>query len=223
MREHKMITAEPAETGHAVYTPAVLRSYDWLVHRISNHLLWRCPTSELRRLYDRNVSYAHVDIGVATGYFLDKARWPVATPSITLIDLNQNCLDAASGRLRRYTPHTVLADALKPLPALGPFRSAGLCYLFHTIPGTITEKAIAFDHLKPVLAPGASVFGATILQGSLPRSKAAQALMNVYNKKGIFSNARDNLEDLDAALRQRFVDVRITVKGTVALFEAKAG
>jgi len=218
-----MITAEPADTGHAVYTPAVLRTYDWLVHRISNRLLWRCPTRELRRLYDRNVSDAHVDIGVATGYFLDKAKWPVARPSITLIDLNQNCLDAASRRIRRYAPLTVLADVLKPLPAVGSFHSAGLCYLLHTIPGTIAEKAVAFDRLKPLLSPGASVFGATILQGSLPRSKAAQALMDLYNRKGIFSNARDTLEDLDAALRQRFRDVKVTVRGTVALFEAKAG
>src|SRR5262245_34314598 len=139
MREHKMTVAEPSKTGHAVYTPAVLHTYDWIVHRISNRLLWHCPTSELRRLYDRNVSYAHVDIGVATGYFLDKARWPVSTPSITLIDLNQNCLDAASQRIGRYRPHTILADVLKPLPSRGPFRSAGLCYLLHTIPGTIDE------------------------------------------------------------------------------------
>jgi hypothetical protein len=218
-----MITAEPADTGHAVYSPGVLRTYDWLVHLISNHLLWRCPTSELRRLYDRNVSDAHVDIGVATAYFLDKAKWPVARPSITLIDLNQNCLDAASRRIRRYAPQTVLADVLKPFPALGPFRSAGLCYLLHCVPGTIAEKAIAFDHLKPLLAPGATVFGATILQGGVKRSKVAQALMDVYNRKGIFSNARDTLEDLESALHRRFRDVRVTVRGTVALFEAKAG
>jgi hypothetical protein len=217
-----MTTAAQRETGHAVYSPAVLRTYDWLVHRISNPLLWRCPTAELRRLYDRNVSQAHVDIGVATGYFLDKARWPVAKPSIMLIDLNQNCLDAAARRIRRYAPQTALANVLEPLPAVGPFHSAGLCYLLHTVPGTIPDKAVAFDRLKPLLAPGASVFGATILQGSLPRSRAAQALMDLYNRKGIFSNAGDTLDDLDAALRSRFRDVKVTVMGTVALFEAKA-
>jgi hypothetical protein len=218
-----MITTVSAETGHAVYSPAVLRTYDWLVHRISNHLLWRCPTSELRRLYDRNVSDAHVDIGVATGYFLDKAKWPVARPSITLIDLNQNCLDAASRRIRRHAPQTVLADVLKPFPTLGPFRSAGLCYLLHCVPGTIAEKAVVFDRLKPLLAPGATVFGATILQGDAKRSKLAQVLMDIYNRRGIFSNAGDTLEDLESALQGRFRDVRVTVRGTVALFEAKAG
>lgn len=219
-----MIAVEQAaaRTGHDVYTPAVLRTYDWLVHRISNRLLWRCPTSELRRLYDRNVSDRHVDIGVATGYLLDKAKWPIQ-PAITLIDLNPNCLEVASRRIRRFAPKTVQADVLEPLPPVGPFRSAGLCYLLHTVPGSIPEKAVVFDHLRPLLAPGASVFGATILQGDLPRSRPAQALMNLYNRKGIFSNAGDTLEHLDAALRQRFRTVQITVRGTVALFEAKAG
>jgi hypothetical protein len=219
-----MVIAGQAKTeaGHDVYSPAILRTYDWLVHGISNPLLWRCPTSELRALYDRNVSNAHVDIGVATGYFLDKAKWPISNPSITLIDRNPNCLAAASRRIRRFAPQIVLADVLAPLPSIGLFRSAGLCYLLHCVPGTIAEKAVVYDHLKSLLAPGATVFGATILQGKLPRSHLAQKLMDVYNRKGIFSNAGDTFEDLDAELRKRFSDVTVIARGTVALFEAKA-
>lgn len=198
----------------------VLRTYDWFVLGLSNHLLWRCPTAELRRLYDRNVSPRHLDIGVGTGYFLDKAKWPVPNPAITLVDLNANSLRAASQRIRRYAPQTVLANALEPLPRLEPFGSAGLCYLLHCIPGTIAEKAVVFDHLQPCLAPGARVFGATIVQGNVPRSRPAQALMNLYNKNGIFSNADDTAEELEAALDKRFSRVKIEVKGTVSLFEA---
>lgn len=61
-----------------------------------------------------------------------------------------------------------------------------------------------FDHLAPVLERGARVFGATIVQGNAPRSMPAQALMNLYNSKGIFSNAADTVEDLHAALCRRF-------------------
>jgi SAM-dependent methyltransferase len=217
-----MVTAKQVEAGQAVYSPMVLRLYDWLVLGLSNSLLWRCPTVELRRLYDRNVSARHLDVGVGTGYFLDKANWPVPDPAITLVDLNPNSLRAASQRIRRYAPKAVQANALEPLPALGTFTSAGLCYLLHCIPGTILEKAAAFDNLRPLLAPGARVFGATILQGRVPRSRAAQAVMNLYNRKGIFSNAGDTPEDLDAALRARFSSVRIEQRGVVALFEATA-
>jgi hypothetical protein len=45
--------------------------------------------------------------------------------------------------------------------------------------------------------------------------------MNLYNRKGIFSNAKGTVEDLEAALRQRFTHVKIATKGTVALFEVR--
>jgi ubiquinone/menaquinone biosynthesis C-methylase UbiE len=218
-----MASREAINAGQAVYSPIVLRTYDVVVHGLANHLLWRCPTAALRRLYDRNVSSRHLDIGVGTGYFLDKARWPVAAPAITLLDLNENCLNAASRRIRRFDPRCVMANALDPLPPLGPFDSVGLCYLLHCVPGSIADKAIIFDRLRPVLAPGARVFGATIVQGDLPRSRPAQALMHLYNRKGIFSNAGDRVEDLETALTKRFQAVAVEARGNVALFEARAG
>jgi SAM-dependent methyltransferase len=214
---------ESAEAGQAIYSPLVLRGYDVIVHGLSNRFLWRCPTAELRRLYDRNISGRHLDVGVGTGTFLDKAKWPAATPEITLLDLNANCLAMAANRIRRFAPCPVQANILAPLPAMDPFRSAGLCYLLHCLPGAMPEKAVVFDHLAPLLSPGARLFGATIVQGTVPRPRAAQALMNFYNRKGIFSNAADTVEDLEAALRQRFRDVRIAIIGSVALFEAEAG
>jgi len=217
-----MVTSEQVERGQAVYSPAVLRNYDWIVLGLSNRFLWRCPTVELRRLYDRNISDRHLDVGVGTGYFLDKAKWPVSKPVITLVDLNPNCLSAASARIGRFAPQTILANILEPLPPLEPYRSVGLCYLLHCVPGTISEKAIAFDHVAALLEPGARVFGATIVQGKLRRSRVAQTMMDLYNRQGIFANVNDTLEDLDAALRQRFRDVRVESRGTVALFEARA-
>jgi hypothetical protein len=217
-----MVTSEQVDAGQAVYSPTVLRNYDWMVLGLSNRLLWRCSTAELRRLYDRNVSDRHLDVGVGTGYFLDRARWPVAKPAITLVDLNPNCLTAASRRIRRFAPQTIVANILEPLPRLEPFRSAGLCYLLHCVPGTMSEKAVAFDHVSAHLAPGARVFGATIVQGTLRRSRIAQAFMDLYNRNGIFSNVTDTLEDLDAELRKRFRDVRVESRGTVALFEVKS-
>jgi SAM-dependent methyltransferase len=217
-----MPKADEIAAGQAIYSPLVLAAYDWFVLGFSNRFLWRCPTSALRRLYDRNVSACHVDIGVGTGYFLDRAKWPAALPEITLVDLNPNSLQAAAKRIARYGPRAVRANALAPLPAMGPFDSAGLCYLLHCLPGAIAEKAVVFDHLRPVLAPGARVFGATILQGDTPRSWAAQRLMNLYNKRRIFSNAGDTRQDLETALAARFRDVKIAIVGAVALFEACA-
>ena len=215
-----MPKAEEIDAGQSAYSPMILRLYDWVVLGFSNRLIWRCPTSSLRQLYDRNVSERHLDIGVGTGYFLDKATWPVPDPSITLVDLNENCLKSASARIRRFAPETVIANAFEPLPLRKSFKSAALCYLLHCMPGAIPQKAVAFDHICQFLEPGSRVFGATIVQGRIPRTLSAQALMDFYNRKGIFSNAADTVEDLDAALRARFNDVKVEVKGNVALFEA---
>jgi SAM-dependent methyltransferase len=218
-----IIKAEDIEAGQAIYSPFVLHVYDWVVLGLSNTFLWRCPTAVLRRLYDRNVSARHLDVGVGTGYFLDKAKWPVANPAITLLDLNPNSLRAALKRIARFAPETIQANILAPLPPLGTFSSVGVCYLLHCLPGSMAEKAVAFDHLRPALAPGARLFGATIIQGSIPRSVPAQKLMNFYNRKGIFSNASDTVEELETALRKRFAEVKVERKGCVALFEACMG
>jgi hypothetical protein len=103
----------------------------------------------------------------------------------------------------------------------GPFDSVGLSYLLHCLPGTMGEKAVVFDRLKPVLAPGARIFGATIVQGDAPRSAVARALMAAYNRKGVFSNRADTAVVLAEALHARFTDVAATRRGAVALFEAK--
>jgi hypothetical protein len=79
-----------------------------------------------------------------------------------------------------------------------------------------------FDRVRPLLAPGARVFGATIVLGDAPRSRPAQRLMDLYNTKGIFSNRDDRAGDLEAELKSRFRDVRVDLKGAVALFEARA-
>ncbi|GMG81766.1 class I SAM-dependent methyltransferase [Paralimibaculum aggregatum] len=215
--------AAEVEAGQAVYTPLTLALYDRLVLGLSNRLLWRCPTRHLRALYAGNLGARHLDIGVGTGYFLDTADWPVPAPRITLLDLNPHSLAAAGRRIARHRPEAVRADCLEPLPVPVPpgFDSVGLCYLLHCLPGAIPEKARVLDHAAAVLAPGGCVFGATILQGDAPRSRAAQALMDLYNARGIFSNARDRHEDLEAALDARFAELRLWRQGAVALFAAR--
>ena len=116
-----IINPRDVEAGHKVYTPLMLRAYDAFVLGFSNRLLWRCPTNQLLQLYQRNIGRRHLDIGVGTGYFIDKVEWPVAMPEITLLDLNRNCLDAASARIARFKPKSVLANALEPFPAMEPF------------------------------------------------------------------------------------------------------
>jgi SAM-dependent methyltransferase len=156
----------PAYAGQARYTAGFLRVYDTVVLRVNGRLAWRCPPRRLVRLYDEHVSARHLDIGVGTGYLLDKCRYPTQSPDITLMDLNPAPLQVAAKRLHRYRPKTHQANALEPF-GLPPatFESVGLNWLLHCLPGNIAAKSVVFDHAITVLAPGGVVFGSTVLSG----------------------------------------------------------
>jgi SAM-dependent methyltransferase len=213
------VTSERIAAGQVVYTPRTLRGYDVAVLGVSNRWLWRCPTPRLLELYDRHVTGHHLEVGVGTGYFLDRCRWPTPTPRLVLADLNEHCLAATARRLSRYAPQTVRYNVFEPWPLPERrFASIGLNYVLHCLPGDLRAKAVVFDHLQAALAPGGVLFGATILGDGVPRSWAARRLMAAYNRRGIFSNTRDRLADLDAILRERFPSVQMDVIGCVARF-----
>lgn len=146
---------DPAFAGQAFYTPLGLKAYDALAYGLNSTLLWRCPRWRLVELYDENVSGRHLDIGVATGSNLDRCRFPVPDPEITLMDLNSNSLGAASRTLARYSPRTHQANVLEPWGlSSGAYDSVAMCHLLHCLPGEMPAKAVAFEHAKAVLAPG---------------------------------------------------------------------
>jgi ubiquinone/menaquinone biosynthesis C-methylase UbiE len=214
---------DPAYDGQAVYTAGFLRIYDLLVLQFNGNVAWRCSPGRLVRRYNDNVSAKHLDIGVGTGYFLDKCRYPSPSPDITLMDLNPNSLAAASKRINRYHPKTHQANALEPfgLPE-GAFDSVGLNWLLHCVPGNMTSKGAVFDGCKTVLAPGGVVFGSTVLTGGVPHTWFSRWMMDQLNDGNrSFSNRDDDLETLNAQLEQRFDDVAVDVVGTVAIFSAR--
>jgi SAM-dependent methyltransferase len=214
----------PVTAGQAVYSKRVLRLvYDVLVHGISNPLIWRSPTQRLVRLYDQHVSANHLEVGVGTGYLLDRCHFPTADPAIALADLNPNTLEVASHRIRRYPRQTLYRwNAFAPLSIGRTFDSVGLTYVLHCLPGTMDDKAVVFEHLRKVMAPDAVLFGATLLHNEFLRSyPPAKGLAALYNRKGIFSNQQDSLPGLQSALGRTFSDPQIEVVGCVATFVAR--
>lgn len=209
-------------TGWTCYTPRVLRAYDRLVHGFSNPWIWRCPTQRLVDWYDRHVSAHHLDIGVGTGYFLDRCRFPRPDPRITLWDANLHCLRCASRRIARYVPEACCIDILAPtLPSSGPFDSIGLMYLLHCLPRHADDKVALLERLQGLLSPEGTLFGATLLAQGVRRGRAARWLMAYYNRSGIFHNATDSLETLARGLTRSYAQSEVEVVGCVALFCAR--
>lgn len=213
---------DPAHAGQAVYSRGFLEVYDALVYGFNSPVLWRCPKSRLVEHYDVNVSARHLDIGVGTGALLDAARFPVAAPEITLMDLNPNSLAAASRRLARYAPRTHRANVLEDWHLEpGTYESVALTHILHCLPGSMAEKGVAFKHAKRALTPGGTLFGATILGKDVTLNPLARAFIALSNSRGILHNWDDGPAELDAALGKVFAEREIRVRGNVGLFVAR--
>jgi SAM-dependent methyltransferase len=217
------LTPEQIHAGQAAFTKTTLSVYDQLVLGVTCRLIWRCPTERVLRLYREHLSGNHLEVGVGTGFFLDKSCFPIAKPRLALLDLNANCLEHTAQRLARYSPKIYQANVLAPMRIdTNRFDSIGFNYVLHCLPGALPEKGIAFANLKKLLKPGGILFGSTLLQGGADRSLAAKGFMHLYNSRKIFSNRKDNLNGLTAALNEHLKDVRIETVGSVALFSGRA-
>lgn len=215
-----MLDENAVAKAHAVYTPFTLSIYDVLVHGLSNRFAWRCPTRRLIALYRDNLSSHHLEAGVGTGFLLDRAG-TAGLSRLVLLDANRNCLDRAGRRLARFKPELHQVNLLAPLTLdLAPVDSVGLTYVLHCLPGHMREKLKAIDHLRPLMSKGATLFGATILGRGIAPNRAASALLDLYNAKGVFNNCEDDMAALSDGLRQRFDEVAIAEEGCVALFRA---
>ena len=207
--------------GAAIYTPRLLAVYDTVVLGFSNLCVWRCPSHLTVSFYNRHISARHLDVGVGTGYFLNRCRFPTSRPTLAILDANPHCLRVAGSRLRRYKPTTYLADVLRPLDvANAPFDSIGLNYVLHCLPVSLARKGAVFEHLSALLAPGGVLFGTTIVGRGVRHGLLARALLYMYNAHDIFTNGGDNCADIETLLRASFSDVVMHVVGDVVFFVA---
>ena len=147
-------TPDEVAAGHAFYTSRSLAIYDLAILGYFSRLAWRCPAGRVLRQYDDHVTANHLDIGVGTGYFLDRRRFP--SPSLlVLMDLNEACLTKAGERLARYQPVRHSASVLEPIRIDGPaFDPISMTYVLHGLPGDMGAKAAAFEHIKAAARPG---------------------------------------------------------------------
>ena len=207
--------------GQKVYTPFTLLVYNLYVLRFSNRFVWRSPSQYILDFYQQNITMNHLDVGVGTGYFLNKVRFPAPNPHIGLLDLNPGCLAHTANLLSRYQPSTYQADILQPIEQVNKtFDSIAANYLLHCLPGDFTTKSAAIGHLKSLLNDQGVLFGTTILAKDQKHNFLGKKLITIYNQKGIFGNLQDDLPGLESMLKQHFSHVEIHMHGHVAFFKA---
>src|ERR1700678_1999204 len=76
--------------------------------------------------------------------------------------------------------------------------------------------------LRTLLNPGGRLFGATLIQGDVPPSPAAAALMRWFNARGTLHNQADTRTRLVEGLERHLNEVRVEQVGCVALFSGRA-
>ena len=215
------ITPEQVKAGQAVYSRPFLAIYDWVIG-FNLRFLWRCPPGRVLDLYNEHVSANHLDVGVATGTFLDRCKFPVSGPRLALMDLNPNSLAVAAKHLARYQPETYLRNVLDPIQIDAPlFDSVGLANLLHCLPGTMRTKRVVFENLRAVLKPGGTLFGCTVLYRGVKRSPLATLALYFLNATGGMPNKQDDLEGLKRILAECFPESSVKVVGCIALFSAR--
>jgi len=200
------------------FNPLMMSLYDFFVYRIVSHTIWGCPTTLLIQRYQHYVSPHHLEVGVGTGYLIDKSGANISR--LDLMDLSFACLRKASKRLRRYSPNIIRHNVLeKPLEEDKRYDSIGINYVMHCVAGDFKEKGHVFGNLKKLLTKRGVIFGATVLKTDQSTIRAS-LFMRFLNQIGIFNNANDSYDDLKHALEKHFRHVRVFISdnSSVALF-----
>ncbi len=216
------ITQEQIDAGISLYSRYLLSIYNWLLLGLGCRFLWKCPSRHMLDLYNRFVSSNHLDIGVGTGYFMDKCQFPTDTPRIALMDLNTNSLNTAGKRLSRYHPEVYRRNALERFNLNAPpFDSIGMMNLLHCLPGNMKTKGVVFQYASEILNAGGVIFGSSILYQGVKRNHVINFMTLLINRAGIITNLEDTAEDLKESLDRYFTGSSVYIIGREVLFHAR--
>jgi len=212
----------PAADSIKAYTKLGLHVYDPLIVNLVAPRVWDCSPDALVAHYRQHVTSNHADIGVGTGFFLDRCGFDSPTPRLALIDLQANCLAHAARRLARYRPQTYVRDALRPIEGIagGAFDSIAFPGIIHCLAGDLRHKCTVFDSIAPLVRPGTKVFGYTLVSDDVPLKPRRRFVHRVLNQLRVVDNQNDRLGDLHHELCARFTDCKVEAIGCMALFSA---
>lgn len=196
--------------------------YDWFALGLHCRFIWQCPSGQVIRFYNQHISGNHLDIGVGTGYFLNKCRFPVEHPRLELMDINPISLTRAQKLLSRYQPRVHRRNVLEEITLDPPgFDSIGISHLLHCLPGDMSTKGIVFQNVLPLLNPSGVVFGNTFIYKDIRHSHLASITFWWANLLGFMHNKSDSLAGLSRNLKHYFRESHIEIHGCEAFFWAR--
>lgn len=218
------MSASPLYTfddGIKIYSQIGLRFYDLLIMGAVTRYVWNCPSSVFVEFYREHVTANHADIGVGTGFCLDRCDFPESNSRLALIDLKLNCLEFAARRLARFHPEQYLWNAsASPLVNVPAFESIGLGGILHCLPGDMNEKGRVFDALKSLSKRGTKIFGYTLVNDDVRATLRRRATFRLFHRAQIINCERDHAGALKRELATRFPQHSVRLHGCFAFFTA---
>jgi hypothetical protein len=217
-----MQATHPRPDSIKAYTKLGLRLYDPLIVNVVAPHVWGCNPEILVSHYRQHVTSNHADVGVGTGYFLDRCGLDSAKQRLALIDLQPNCLAYTAQRLARYRPQTYVRDVLRRIDDIpgGPFDSIALGGIIHCLAGDLTQKSKVFDSIAPLTKGGTRIFGYTLVYDGV-KDRVRRVLVHpLLNGLRVIDNRNDHLRDLRLELESRFINCHVELIGCMALFSA---
>jgi hypothetical protein len=210
------------ERSQRFFNRTSLFFYDFFLYGVISRFAWGCTIAQLDAHYGKYVTRNHLEVGVGTGFLLNRVQFDVPHPRLALMDLNSECLASTKLKVLRYAPETYIQNLLEPIRHnIGRFDSIGINYVMHCVPGSFKEKCIAFSHLQVLLSDDGVLFGTTVLAENIDKNWLAKPFMGLMNGLGVFNNRRDNAEDLKACLETQFQLIEFEIVGVVAFFAVK--
>jgi hypothetical protein len=216
------LTATKIKRSQQYFNKLSLIFYDFILYGIVSKYAWGSSIQRLDAHYKRYVTSNHLEVGVGTGYLLNRVVFESTQPRLALMDLSVACLEKTKRKVLRYAPVTYVQNLLEPIQqAIPVFDSISINYVMHCIPGNLKEKTVALTHLKTLLSPRGVLFGTTVLSEGVPKNILAKPAMWLLNFLGVFNNRQDNAQDLKTYLNKNFQVLEFQVVGVTAFFAVK--
>lgn len=222
------VTSKAMSAGARYYGALTLPLYDMAVLQTVVPYAWKCPLETEQKLYNDCVASSrnHLDVGVASGYFLQHAAWnSVDKPALTLMDLNPKATKYAAHRLEKTGQFASIrettGDALEPFPTPEKYDSIGLFHLLHCIPGDLLSKSAVLKHAGNALSQDGVVFGANVTPVDCEPNLFARGVLAFSHSLGALNNQLDSHADMEKVLDTLFDDYRIDRIGCMSLWQAR--
>lgn len=213
-----------SDDGIKIYSTLGLRVYDALIMGAVTRYVWNCPSNVFVRYYRAHASDNHADVGVGTGYCLDRCGFVPGRMRLALIDLQLSCLSFAARRLARYSPEQHIwnaGDPLRyPLSGVEPFDSVALGGILHCLPGDMRQKGRVFEALHAICNPGATIFGYALVNDAIGQRLRRRFVYRLFHQLQIVNFANDSACALERELARRYEHYSLEVVGCFAFFRA---